>query len=61
MESWRQSEVRQRSACDTFVAERLSCTEFFVGLKANGELETEVLCGQFYVWAFFLSFWSVYF
>ena len=29
--------------------ECLSCTEFFVGLEASGEIETEVLCGQFYV------------
>ena len=26
-----------------------SCTEFFVGLESRGEIETEVLCGQFYV------------
>ena len=29
--------------------ECLSCTEFFVGLEASGEIETAVLCGQFYV------------
>ena len=27
--------------------ECLSCTELFVGLEASGEIETEVLCGQF--------------
>ena len=34
--------------------ECLSCTEFFIGLGASGESETEVWCGQFYF--FFFSF-----
>ena len=38
----------------TWSRECLSCTEFFVGLEASGEIETEVLCGQFYV---FFSMW----
>ena len=43
------TEIRWSSARDTFIAEYLSCTEFFVGLEASGEIETEVLCAQFYV------------
>ena len=31
------TEVRRSSAGDTFIAECLSCTEFFVGLGANGD------------------------
>ena len=35
-------ERRQSSGRDTFTAEYLSCTEFFVGLGASGQIETEV-------------------
>ena len=42
------TEIRQSSDCDTFIAEGVYfCTEFFVGLEASGEIETEVLCDQF--------------
>ena len=36
------TETRQSSACDTFIAECLSCSELFAGLGASGEIETEV-------------------
>ena len=38
------TEIRRSSSRDTFIAESLSCTEFFVGLGASGEIETEVVC-----------------
>ena len=31
-----------------YIPECLSHTEFFVGLEASGEIETELLWGQFY-------------
>ena len=39
--------------CQWYIYSRecLSCTKFFVGLEASGEIETEVLCGQFYVFS----------
>ena len=35
------TEIRRSRARDTFIAESLSFTEFFVGLGARGEIETE--------------------
>ena len=32
--------------------ESLSCTEFFVGLKAGGNIQIEAWCGQLYVYVF---------
>ena len=34
------TEIRQCSTRDTFIEECLSCTEFFFGLEARGEIET---------------------
>ena len=42
------TEIRRSSARDR---ECLSCIEFFVGLEASGEIETEELCGQFYIFS----------
>ena len=47
----------------SYSRESLSCTEFFVGLKASGNIETEVWYGQFYVYvwvSFFFLFFSQY-
>ena len=35
------TEIRRSSAHNTFIAECLSCTQFFVGLGASGEIEIE--------------------
>ena len=44
--------------CPWYIYSRecLSCTEFFVGLEASGEIETEELCGQYFF--IFFSVWG---
>ena len=44
------TEIRRSSARDTVIADSLSCTEFFIGLEASGNIQTEAWCGQLYVY-----------
>ena len=39
----------EQSSWYIYSRECLSCTEFFVGLGASGEIKTEVWCSQFYI------------
>ena len=47
--------VTKTEQCPWYIYDRqcLSCTEFFAGLGASGENETEVWCGQVYIYLFF--------
>ena len=44
--------------CERYICSRecLCCTEFFAELGASGEIETEVRCGQFYVFFIFSQY-----
>ena len=43
--------IAKTEQCSWYIYSRecLSCTEFFAGLGASGEIETEVWCSQFYI------------